>query len=247
MSRALITAAAAAVASVWPTGAAERREPTASRHLVAEVRRDEKRHFVIVAEGDSLSIFWSGNYTGIFAVTHPNIVFHGQAVGGSRISAASGNGLVQRMPLDIGLKPDLITILIGANDLGDGTYASAEAWLNALWKYVAAIKATGVRVAVGTVLPICLPSAPQYQKTHAARRAVVNEQIRQAVGSKIDAIIDFAADSEIGPDSAACDRRLYKDGLHPTDGNRNYEGGEGIMARIYSGSIAAFVTTRVTH
>jgi hypothetical protein len=48
-------------------------------------------------------------------------------------------------------------------------------------------------------------------------RAAFNKIIRAAVGTKIDAVYDFAADPVMGPDAAACDTTLYKDGLHPTD------------------------------
>ena len=142
--------------------------------------------------------------------------------------------MVQRTDAVLALRPTVLTVLIGANDLGDGTYASAEAWLDRLWAYVAVFKAQNVKVAVGTVLPICMPQMPGYNNTHAARRTVVNTAIREAVGSKIDAVIDYAADPTIGPDAAACDAKWFKDGLHPTE---YASGGQGIMARVYTRAV----------
>ncbi|WP_198355503.1 SGNH/GDSL hydrolase family protein [Sphingomonas sp. MA1305] len=194
-----------------------------------------------MSEGDSISVFWGGSHTGIYAALHPNVPFAGKAVGGSRISDSNGNGLVQRLTTDLALQPGYVTILIGANDLGDGNYASADLWLNALWAYVATVRASGAKVAVGTVLPICVAGFPQYVATHNARRAIVNPAIRQAVGTRIDAVIDFAADPDMGPDTAACDTRWYKDGLHPTDGANDFTGGQGRMARIYSDALDKFI------
>lgn len=194
---------------------------------------------MLVSEGDSISIFWAGNHTGMYASAHPNVEFHGNAVSGSRITAAvSGNGLLQRRIADLALKPDYVTVFIGANDLGDGTYASPQAWLDALWSYVASIKASGAKVAVATLLPICKPDLPAYTSTNNARRAVVNPAIRQAVGTKIDAVIDFAADPAMGPDAAACDRKWYKDGLHPTEGT----GGQSVLARVYTQAVDGMMT-----
>ncbi|WP_288938029.1 SGNH/GDSL hydrolase family protein [uncultured Sphingomonas sp.] len=195
---------------------------------------------LVLSEGDSISVFWGGSHTGLYAASHPNVSFAGKAVGGTRISdVAGGNGLVQRLTADLALRPGYVTILIGANDLGDSSYASTDQWLAALWSYVATVRATGAKVAVGTILPICAPQSAAYVTNHNTRRAIVNPAIRQAVGTRIDAVIDFAADPDIGPDAAACDTQWYKDGLHPTDGTGapNYSGGQGRMARIYGQAV----------
>nr|WP_246848159.1 DUF1996 domain-containing protein [Sphingomonas beigongshangi] len=188
----------------------------------------------ILAEGDSISIDWGGSYVGIGKSLRPALAITGKAVGGSRITdTAGGNGLVQRFAADKALKPAVVTIFIGANDLGDGSYDTPQAWLDALWAYVAGWKATGAKVAVATVLPQC-----NYDR-HNQRRAIVNPAIRAAVGSKIDGVLDFAADDALGPDAAACDKSLYKDGLHPTDGGTDLSGGEGRLARIYIAGLDA--------
>ena len=54
------------------------------------------------------------------------------------------------------------------------------------------------------------------------------------MGVHIDAVIDFAADPVMGPDSAAQDKTLYHDGLHPTDGCGMGCGGQGKLAAIYT-------------
>ena len=56
-----------------------------------------------------------------------------------------------------------------------------------------------------------------------------------AVGTKIDAVIDFAADPVMGPDQAACDQTLYlPDGIHPTYGAAGGVGGQGKLELIYA-------------
>lgn len=179
-------------------------------------------------------MFWGGNHTGIVAQLHPEYGIVGRAVGGSRISdTLGGNGLNQRLDADLALKPGIVTILIGANDLGE--YATPEAWLDALWTYTARWKATGAKVAVGTVLPRC-----NYAR-HNEFRAVVNSAIRGGVGSKIDAVIDYAADPDVGPDAAACDKSWYMDGLHPTDGGITFTGGQGRMAKVYGEALGKLI------
>ncbi|PZQ61704.1 MAG: hypothetical protein DI544_03475 [Sphingomonas taxi] len=190
---------------------------------------------IVVAEGDSISLFWNGSYTGIYALRHPNVDVRGVAVSGSRITDGNGgNGMVQRRAGDLASGPKIVTVLIGANDLGDGQYATTQDWLNSLWAYVASVKATGAKVAVGTVLPLCVPQIAYYNDRHRERRPIVNAAIRDAAANKtIDAVIDFAADPVMGPDAAACDKTLFKDGIHPTDGNVQLAGGSGKMAVIY--------------
>lgn len=171
----------------------------------------------VVAEGDSLSVFWGGNYTGIFAAANPGIHFTGVAEGGAGITdPRGGNGLIQRLPKVVALKPALVTILIGANDLPGKRFPSAGAWLDALWGYVADVKATGAKVIVGTVLPTCSTNLGNLDRDFRERRVFVNNEIRAAVGNRIDGVFDVASNPLIGPDEAACDKQFYSDGVHPT-------------------------------
>lgn len=189
----------------------------------------------VVAEGDSISYFWAGSYTGIYARTHPTVEYRGTAVGGSGIdNPGNGNGLIQRLAADLALHPAVVTVLIGTNDLGGAE--SAQAWLDSLWSYVAAVKASGAKVIVGTVLPLYNAANASYTATHNSRRAVVNVAIRAAVGTRIDGVADFAADPSMGPDSAARDPSLYHDGTHPSDATIVGGGldGQSRLAAIYA-------------
>ena len=199
---------------------------------------------VVVDEGDSISVFWGGNHTGIFAAAHPGLSFHGQAVGGSSISDTSGgNGLVQRRAADGALKPTHVTLLIGANDLAAAyAYPTTQDWLGALFAYVATWRSEGVKVAVSTVLPQCVGGLTSDNTTrHNQRRVEANLAIRAAVGKQIDAVIDYASDPVMGVDEAACDKTLYSDGLHPTDGATGGVGGQGKLAVIYTAAVESFL------
>lgn len=179
----------------------------------------------VLDEGDSISVFWAGNHTGIYAAAHPTVSYNGKAVGGSTIATMNS-----RFAVDSALRPRLVTVLIGANDLT--SYATTNDWLNALWAYTAQWKALGAKVVVGTVLPQCNNAA------HNARRVAANAAIRAAVGNQFDAVADYAADPVMGPDAAACNTSLYKDGLHPTDYQTPDDGQHKIEA-IYARTVDA--------
>lgn len=91
----------------------------------------------LVAEGDSITLKWGGNYVGQYEAAHPKVKLTALAVAGSRISdTGGGNGMLQRLPTLIAAEPAVVSILNGANDLGDGQYPTPKAWLAALWSYV---------------------------------------------------------------------------------------------------------------
>jgi hypothetical protein len=188
----------------------------------------------VVSEGDSISVFWAGNHTGIYAAAHPSVVFKGLAVGGSAITT-----LQSRIQAVLTAKPKVFTVFIGANDLV--TYASAQAFVDALFTYTDQVRATGAKVAVATILPQQVAGQAANNTLHNTRRVEANKLIRAAVGSRIDAVIDFAADPVMGPDAAASNTALYGDGLHPTDGGASGVGGQGKLALIYGPVVDALL------
>ena len=195
----------------------------------------------VLSEGDSISVFWGGNHTGIYARTHANVAFYPRAVGGSTLAS-----LLNRQAADLAVRPNVLTVLIGANDLYRiglpwFKYRTPQAYLQTLFAYVAPFRAGGAKVAVGTVLPQCTSGDPHKGADRATNtnRVPVNIGLRAAVGSKIDAVIDFAADPAMGPDGAACDLKLYTGGLHPTDGR---VGGQGKMEVIYAVVVDALLS-----
>ena len=152
-------------------------------------------------------------------------------MGGSGIGtvAARADGVVT-------CNPKVLTILIGANDMYNWNPAVTTAiWLGKVWAYTDSMRAKGYKVAMGTILPRYDGSRPAFTAEFNRRRnQEANPGIRAAVGVHIDAVIDFAADPVMGPDAAAKDTNLYRDGLHPTDGCGMGCGGQGKLAVIYT-------------
>lgn len=183
-------------------------------------------HSGFASEGDSISVTWGGNYTGIYASSHPKVHHCGLASGGSIDQIAA------RVEKVIACNPAVLTILVGAHGLAER--AGTEYFLRKLFSYTDELRARGIKVAVATILPEYHPANPQYDAIFNRRRADANAAIRSAVGTRIDAVIDFAADPLMGPDSAAKDVTLYRDGTHPTDGCGIGCGGQGKLAAIYT-------------
>lgn len=180
----------------------------------------------VVSEGDSISYFWGGSYTGIFASSHPTLTFYGLAVGGSGL-----DGVEQRQKAALDKNTKVLTLLIGANDLAG---QDANAYASRIFKYAEPFRMKGTKVAIATILPVYVPANLTYTNTHNATRTLVNNLIRNAVGSKIDAVIDFAGSPVMGSDSAAMNKTLYGDGVHPTDPSYGPGSGHVELAKIYT-------------
>jgi hypothetical protein len=86
------------------------------------------------------------------------------------------------------------------------------------------LRTAGAKVALGTVLPVA------NNALHNGNRVLLNGLIRDNLGVHLDAVIDYAADSMIGPDDAATSLTYYSDGVHPTWGAG---GGQERMFLVY--------------
>lgn len=182
---------------------------------------------LVISEGDSISVLWSGSYPGIFSSAYPAVPVVGMAVGGSGVGtvadrAAMGKSLWGRIDQVIAKRPSHVTVLIGANDLmswQDVQYQVSDPsnWLAELFGYIQVLRAGGAQVAIATILPRCRPGAPSANEDlFEARRMAANAMIRDEVGKKVDFVIDFAANSKVGDRSDACDPTYYTDGVHPS-------------------------------
>jgi GDSL-like Lipase/Acylhydrolase family len=178
------------------------------------------------SEGDSISVSWGGNYTGIYASSHPTVRHCALATGGGIDAIAA------RVDKVLACNPKVLTILVGAHGLAERT--GTDYFLSKLFAYSDELRAHGIKVAVATILPEYHPGNASYDVIFNKRRAEANAAIRAAVGIHIDAVIDFAADPVMGLDSAAKDASLYRDGTHPTDGCGMGCGGQGKLAVIYA-------------
>ncbi len=181
---------------------------------------------IIVAEGDSItSPQADGVYSGAFKAAHPKIEFYITAVGGSGL-----NNVLRRQQDDMALKPDILTLFIGANDFGDDPANYADR----VFKYAEPFRAMGTKVYVATLLPKAKSDGTISAERNHARR-VYAQIIEDAVGTKIDGIIDFGRHEIMGHDGAPLNLQLYKDGLHPTwRGHGGGYGGHDYLLEIYT-------------
>lgn len=182
---------------------------------------------VLGIEGDSISVDYVGYYAGYFKQQHPAIEVHNQAVGGSTLDT-----ITARRDQLIAFNPDIVTVFIGANDLGKA--ASAQAWVDRILAYVAPIRTRGTKVLVATNLARQVPATPAFDANHNLLRDQVAVLLKAQVGKGIDGVIDFAGHPIMGQISAPLNTQLFGDGLHPTDRNfRNSTGGHDYLYEVY--------------
>jgi lysophospholipase L1-like esterase len=180
---------------------------------------------IVVAEGDSISVDYGGYYAGYYKLQHPELEYHNLAVGGSGL-----NTMAKRQEAVQELNPDIVTVFIGANDLGSAP--SAQDYFDRLVAYAAPIRARGSKVWIATNLPINFPGNATYTNKHNALRGPVADLLKQAIGKQIDGVIDFGGDPVMGQLTAPMNGQLYHDGVHPTE--RGFHGGMGGHDYLYA-------------
>ena len=162
---------------------------------------------VVVLEGDSItSPKDPGTYSGYFRAMHPQYEVHITAVGGSGL-----NDVAKRAQADMDLKPDVLTLFIGANDFS----GDPQVYANRVFAYAKPFRDMGTKVIVGTVLPYHLANISTIDPQRNNLRRQYAQIMRNAVGEQIDGVFDFANHPVMGDDAAPFDTNLYADGLHP--------------------------------
>lgn len=185
----------------------------------------------VVAEGDSISLTSALFYPNVYDTNRSRVTVCGQATSGAGITqVAARSGNIANCGGTGSNKAEVVTLLIGANDMPHGDQTS---WFNNIWAYTDALRAQGIKVAMGTLLPKG-PPVSDYVSFN-TYRANANTTIRAAVGTHIDAVIDFAANSTIGDDADGSNTTLYPDGLHPSST------AHATMATIYSAVVDALL------
>jgi hypothetical protein len=117
---------------------------------------------------------------------------------------------------------NVMSLLIGANDLNDtATYPTVTNWLTAVKNYCDARRAAGWYLILGTLLPQGFTGGVNSFNT---RRATATPEMRLwttngsiCPGKHADLIVDFAADTILGPDnSSVLNPTYWSDEVHPT-------------------------------
>lgn len=180
---------------------------------------------ILVAEGDSITFPDAHGYaditwTGITNSTKP--AYTNLAVSGSFFSTLTNRAAAADL-YRTNNRVNCITVLIGVNDIGGMSDASVTNYYNNLKGYFLDRRAVGWKTIICTVLP-------RTNANFSAPRATLNTLIKSSQ-AWYDAVADFGSDATMGPDAAALDLTLYKDGVHPTNlGQTN-------LASIYSNAV----------
>lgn len=151
---------------------------------------------------------WAGRY----AQAYSHGTEYGFAVDGADIA-----GLTSQVTAAIAAKPGTGTTIaivgVGPNDLWSGTYASAQAYYDALIVQTDRLKAAGINVGIVTIPPISGTNAA----THNSRRLTVNALIRAANADKFYGIIDADAIKFVGEDNAPANATYYAGAIKLTN------------------------------
>lgn len=159
---------------------------------------------------------WANTFGVVSGATLTNL-----AVSGSTVADVVGRES-SALALFVGGALNLYACEAGANNFLNGNTVADDAAQAALFTHYDAMRAGGFKVIDTTLLPQQRGGA--MTTNFVAARAVYNPQRRSAVGVHSDAIIDWAANSIIGPDAAALDLTYWSaDALHPN------KTGQGIM------------------
>ncbi len=164
----------------------------------------------------------NNSYAGLtFSNASPAIRGTNVAVGGSSLSSINA-----RLPSDIALAANLsrrgkiiLFIDIGANDIGLGNAYSGNPnqYLTDYTTLINAFRASGVFFKIVGATIISRTSQTDGGTQFDSDRAVINPALRAMVGTTLDAIADFAANTTMGANGAANNTTYFNSGVHPTD------------------------------
>ena len=183
----------------------------------------------VVFEGDSITWFSSApiSMANQWRTANPSVPSANLSVSSARIRSNGGNSLDERRAQVVSERTAdggyalVLCILIGANDLYAA--ASAAAWQSSLLQLLADYRTDnpGIKIGVGTILPIDEAQQPA-RAGHNARRATVNAWMRSQVGSTIDFIIPYGDGHPVMGLDATAATGAFSDGLHPSAGGYSY-------------------------
>jgi lysophospholipase L1-like esterase len=170
-------------------------------------------HGVIVQAGDSIGVgLGADNWAAIEHLGLPKgIAIHNVSVSGQWMLTGLGQRDKDLFPFRDKQHTSVLLIQQGTNDLFGGSTA-AHLYGNILKPFVSLSQAAGFYVAVNTVLPR-RDSGWISDPAHEQQRLEYNDLVRaNSIGA--DAVIDVAADSEIGDRSDPGSSPHYADGVH---------------------------------
>lgn len=175
----------------------------------------------LTAEGDSIT-YGDGtqSYNRNWAAANPSITYANVSAGGAVLGTVADtlptNSAYARRAGTLATNAKILSLALGANDLT--SYASAQAYHDALQTFTAPFRSAGWKIVICGVLErnSQLPTINTF-------RHALHTLFKASLGVWIDAFADFD-DMPIGADGASSDITLFSDGTHPT-----YSTGHGQM------------------
>jgi len=179
----------------------------------------------VVFMGDSITDSWIRLSPKYFA-DHPNYVDRGIS------GQTTPQMLIRFRPDVIALKPKVVVILAGTNDIAGNTGPmTLEMIEDNLQSMVELAKANGIKVVLSSVMPVCDYIRPQTQRRPPAKIIALNEWLKAYAAKNGLVYLDYY--SVMLDDQNMLKKEITGDGLHPN------EAGYAIMEPLADKAIAA--------
>ena len=162
----------------------------------------------VVMMGDSITDGWGKKY-GKFFTGKPYL---NRGIGGQ----TTPQMLIRFRPDVIAMKPKVVVILSGTNDIAGNTGPSTlEMIEDNLASMAELAKANGIRVIFSAVMPVCDYIRPQTERRPLAKIQALNSWIKDYAGKNGHGYIDYY--TPMLDDKGVFKQELTYDGLHPND------------------------------
>ena len=180
----------------------------------------------VVFMGDSITDGWGRRYGKFF----PGKPYVNRGISGQ----TTPQMLIRFRPDVIALKPKVVVILAGTNDIAGNTGPmTLEAIEDNLMSMAELAKANNIRVVLGSVMPVCDYIRPQTQQRPPEKIAALNAWMKEYAAKNGFVYLDYY--SAMLDDKQMFRQELTYDGLHPNDAG--YE----VMGPLAEKAVAAAV------
>ena len=177
----------------------------ADNEKVAAPQPSEDR---IVFMGDSITDAWGRRYGKFF----PGKPYINRGIGGQ----TTPQMLIRFRPDVVALKPRVVVILAGTNDLAGNTGPTTlEAIEDNLMAMTDMAKANGIRVVLSSVMPVCDYIRPQTERRPPEQIRALNAWIKAYAEKNGLVYLDYY--SVMLDEQQMLKKELTYDGLHPND------------------------------
>jgi lysophospholipase L1-like esterase len=184
----------------------------------------------VVFMGDSITDAWIKRSPKYFA-DNPTYVDRGIS------GQTTPQMLIRFRPDVIALKPKVVVILAGTNDIAGNTGPMTLEMIEDNLKSMAELaKSNGIKVVMSSVMPVCDYIRPQTERRPPAKIIALNEWIRSYVDQNNLVYLDYY--SAMLDDQKMFKKEITYDGLHPN------EAGYAIMEPLADQAIAAALRAR---